>query len=101
MFTSGFHQESPVPPQSLDEVQVGMETCSELRSHSVSSVLPSYSSGGRYGFADKVIDGMTVTVNSVLITFRSHAFHATFQVSACGILTLGPSGVVQRAAMAP
>ncbi|KAK8387641.1 hypothetical protein O3P69_018272 [Scylla paramamosain] len=67
---------------SLDEVQVEMETCSELRSHqSGSSVLPSYGSGGRYGFADKVIDGMTVTVNSVLITFRSHAFHATFQLS--------------------
>ncbi|KAG0696863.1 UHRF1-binding protein 1-like [Chionoecetes opilio] len=67
---------------SLDEVQLEMETCSELRSHqSGSSVLPSYSSGGRYGFADKVTDGMTVTVNSVLITFRSHAFHATFQLS--------------------
>ncbi|XP_071525078.1 bridge-like lipid transfer protein family member 3B isoform X2 [Panulirus ornatus] len=66
---------------SLDEVQVDMETCSELRSQASSSVLPSYSSGGRYGFSDKVIDGMTVTVNSVLITFRSHAFHATFQLS--------------------
>lgn len=66
--------------QSLDEVQVEMETCTDLRSQTSSSVLPSYSSGGRYGFADKVIDGMTVTVNSVLITFCSPAFHASFQV---------------------
>ncbi|XP_045598835.1 bridge-like lipid transfer protein family member 3B isoform X2 [Procambarus clarkii] len=66
---------------SLDEVQVEMETCTELRSQGGQSVLPSYSSGGRYGFSDKVIDGMTVTVNSVLITFRSPAFHASFQLS--------------------
>lgn len=66
---------------SLDEVQVEMETCTELRCQGGQSVLPSYSSGGRYGFSDKVIDGMTVTVNSVLITFRSPAFHATFQLS--------------------
>ncbi|XP_069995587.1 bridge-like lipid transfer protein family member 3B isoform X1 [Penaeus vannamei] len=66
---------------SLDEVQVEMETCTDLRSQTSSSVLPSYSSGGRYGFADKVIDGMTVTVNSVLITFCSPAFHASFQLS--------------------
>lgn len=66
---------------TLDEVQVEMETCQELRSQTSSSPLPSYSSGGKYGFTDKVIDGMTVTVNSVLITFSSHAFHATFQLS--------------------
>ncbi|XP_064088502.1 bridge-like lipid transfer protein family member 3B isoform X3 [Macrobrachium nipponense] len=66
---------------TLDEVQLEMETCQELRSQTSSSPLPSYSSGGKYGFTDKVIDGMTVTVNSVLITFSSHAFHATFQLS--------------------
>ncbi|KAK7068837.1 N-terminal region of Chorein or VPS13 [Halocaridina rubra] len=66
---------------TLDEVLVEMETLAELRSQTSSTPLPSYSSGGKYGFTDKVIDGMTVTVNSVLITFCSHAFHATFQLS--------------------
>ncbi|KAK3865682.1 hypothetical protein Pcinc_028724 [Petrolisthes cinctipes] len=66
---------------SLDEVQVEMETCQELRSQASHTVMPSYSSGGCYGFADKVMDGMTVTVNAVLVTFRSHAFHASFQLS--------------------
>ncbi|XP_068247106.1 bridge-like lipid transfer protein family member 3B isoform X2 [Palaemon carinicauda] len=66
---------------TLDEVLVEMETCQELRSQTSSTSLPSYSSGGKYGFTDKVIDGMTVTVNSVHITFSSHAFHATFQLS--------------------
>ncbi|XP_042219696.1 UHRF1-binding protein 1-like isoform X3 [Homarus americanus] len=66
---------------SLDEVQVEMETCTELRSQGGQSVLPSYSTGGSYGYSDKVIDGMTVTVNAMLITFRSHAFQASFQLS--------------------
>ncbi|KAK4300724.1 hypothetical protein Pmani_027100 [Petrolisthes manimaculis] len=66
---------------SLDEVQVEMETCQELRSQASHTVMPLYSSGGGYGFVDKVSDGMTVTVNAVLVTFPSHAFHASFQLS--------------------
>ncbi|KAK4313833.1 hypothetical protein Pmani_014856, partial [Petrolisthes manimaculis] len=66
---------------SLDEVQVEMETCQELRSQASHTVMPSYSSGGGYGFVDKVSDGMTVTVNAFLVTFPSHAFHASFQLS--------------------
>ncbi|KAK4300262.1 hypothetical protein Pmani_027531 [Petrolisthes manimaculis] len=58
-----------------------METCQELRSQASHTVMPSYSSGGGYGFVDKVSDGMTVTVNAVLVTFPSHAFHASFQLS--------------------
>ncbi|XP_076064331.1 bridge-like lipid transfer protein family member 3B isoform X3 [Oratosquilla oratoria] len=66
---------------TLDEVILEMETCSELRPMSGHTTLPSYTSGGKYGFSDKVIDGMTVTVNSVIIMFKSHAFHASFQLS--------------------
>ena len=64
--------------QSLDEVQVAMETCDELRPMAASQ--PAYASGGRYGFSDKVIDGMTVTVNSCCVLFKSHAFEASVQV---------------------
>lgn len=39
-----------------------------------------YRSGGKYGFSDRVIDGMTVVVNSVVINFSSPAFQASFQV---------------------
>ena len=56
-----------------------METCSEVRAAG-GLQLPSYTSGGKYGFSDKVIDGMTVKVNAVQITFKSPAFHASFQV---------------------
>lgn len=39
-----------------------------------------FRSGGKYGFSDRVIDGMTVVVNSVVINFNSPAFQASFQV---------------------
>ncbi|KAK4305254.1 hypothetical protein Pmani_022841, partial [Petrolisthes manimaculis] len=71
---------------SLDEVQVEMETCQELRSQASHTVMPSYSSGGGYGFVDKVSDGMTVTVNAFLVTFPSHAFHASFQGGGYGFV---------------
>ncbi|XP_065343901.1 bridge-like lipid transfer protein family member 3B isoform X3 [Cloeon dipterum] len=64
----------------LDEVQVVVETCPDLRSMSANQGLSSMSSG-RYSFIHKVIDGMTVTVNAVLVTFKSPAFVASVQVS--------------------
>ncbi|CAN8027386.1 unnamed protein product [Ixodes persulcatus] len=63
----------------LDEVLVEVETCEELRPLPASK--PSYSSGGRYGFSDRVVDGMKVVVNSVVINFQSAAFQASFQLS--------------------
>ena len=42
--------------------------------------IPSYASGSAYGFSDKVIDGITVTVNSVILTLVSRVFTASIQV---------------------
>ena len=33
-----------------------------------------------YGFSDKVVDGISLSVNSVILTLRSHAFVASIQV---------------------
>lgn len=63
----------------LDEVLVEVETCEQLRPPSGSK--PSYSSGGRYGFSDRVVDGMKVVVNSVVVNFQSATFVASFQLS--------------------
>lgn len=63
----------------LDEVLVEVETCEQLRPPSNSK--PSYSSGGRYGFSDRVVDGMKVVVNSVVVNFQSASFVASFQLS--------------------
>ncbi|XP_076351118.1 bridge-like lipid transfer protein family member 3B isoform X2 [Tachypleus tridentatus] len=75
----------------LDEVLVEMETCEDLRPVTPSASRPSYSSGGKYGFSDRVIDGMSVTVNSVIITFRSPAFQASFQISRLLVESRTPS----------
>uniref|UniRef100_T1JHD7 Uncharacterized protein n=1 Tax=Strigamia maritima TaxID=126957 RepID=T1JHD7_STRMM len=66
---------------NLDEVLVEMETCEELRPHSTQTSVPNYSSGGKYGFSDKVFDGMTVRVNSIVVNFNSKAFHASFHLT--------------------
>ncbi|KAF2358503.1 Vacuolar protein sorting-associated protein 13 N-terminal domain [Trinorchestia longiramus] len=66
---------------SLDEVVVAMETCEHLRSHAASSTPATQTSSSHYGFADKVVDGLTVTVNSVHVTFRSAVFSAVCQMS--------------------
>ncbi|GFU78526.1 UHRF1-binding protein 1-like [Trichonephila clavipes] len=67
--------------QSLDEVVVEMKTCEDLRPPTPMTNEASYKSGGKYGFSDRVIDGMTVVVNSVIINFSSPAFQASFQLS--------------------
>ena len=69
-----------------------METCENLRTLNASGLNPksSMGSGGSYGFVEKVVDGITVTVNSVLVILHSHVFTASFQVcmgtltEACG-----------------
>ncbi|XP_047737190.1 uncharacterized protein LOC108673136 [Hyalella azteca] len=66
---------------SLDEVVVAVETCEELRPHTTGLAPPSHTSGGHYGFSEKVVDGLTVTVNSVRVTFKSAVFSALFQLS--------------------
>ena len=39
-----------------------------------------YRSGGKYGFVDKVIDGIFVHINSVTVQFNSQKFEANLQV---------------------
>ncbi|RZB39563.1 UHRF1-binding protein 1-like [Asbolus verrucosus] len=66
---------------SLDEVNITVETCEELRSMSAQGGLSSYAIPGKYSFIHKVIDGITVTVNTVNIHFNSPAFTASVQLS--------------------
>ncbi|XP_018565221.1 UHRF1-binding protein 1-like [Anoplophora glabripennis] len=67
---------------SLDEVNITVETCEELRSMSAQGGLSSYAAvPGKYSFIHKVIDGITVTVNTVNILFNSPAFIASVQIS--------------------
>lgn len=70
---------------SLDEVNISIETCEIARSGT-----PTAGSGvqslavpmGKYSFIHKVIDGITIAVNTVNVNFKSPAFTASVQVSA-------------------
>jgi hypothetical protein len=64
----------------LDDLELVIETTENLRPLSKAHV-PSYSSGGSYGFVDKVIDGISVYVGNVIVTFRSQAFFASIELS--------------------
>jgi len=39
------------------------------------------STGGKYGFAEQIIDGMCVSINSVVINFHAKDFTASIQLS--------------------
>lgn len=45
-----------------------------------------FRSGGKYGFVDRVIDGIFVQINSVSVKFISRQFNATLQVTIIVIL---------------
>lgn len=64
----------------MDEVHIEVETCEDLRDLSSSQGLSSYTGPAKYSFIHKVIDGITVTVNTVSVTFKSPAFIASVQV---------------------
>ncbi|XP_069133817.1 bridge-like lipid transfer protein family member 3B [Argopecten irradians] len=65
----------------LDEVILEMETCDDPRPPNNPAHLASYRSGGKYGFTDRVIDGIYVHINAVSVKFMSRKFHASLQLS--------------------
>ena len=67
-------------PKSLDEIHIEVETCENLRDVSTPQGLSSYAGPTKYSFIHKVIDGITVYVNTVSITFKSPAFVAKVKV---------------------
>lgn len=52
---------------------------------------PKEKAPNRYGFVEKVVDGMFVQINSVIISFKFHAFLATFQMSRVFIQSTNPT----------
>ena len=74
----------------LDEVVVEMETCADLRTPpgeeggggggGGAAGMPQMSAGGKYGFTDRVIDGIFLSINSIHVRLKSEAFNASIQV---------------------
>jgi len=80
-----------VPIQmNLNEVTVEVEICEEFRDieqtgydeiSQITSLMNNSQAPSKYGFVDRVIDGITVTVNNILIAFKSKLMSATFNLS--------------------
>ncbi|KAM3840492.1 bridge-like lipid transfer protein family member 3A isoform 1-T1 [Vipera latastei] len=64
----------------LDKVEVEMRTCEEPRPPNGQSPIAVASGQSEYGFAEKVVEGMYITVNSITIKIHSKAFHASFEL---------------------
>ncbi|KAK3734232.1 hypothetical protein RRG08_049650 [Elysia crispata] len=72
----------------LDEVVVETETCEYPRAPNSQS---QQAAGGKYGFVDRVMDGIYVHVNSVLVKLMSHKFHASLQLSRVKVQSMSPT----------
>ncbi|KAM6454827.1 bridge-like lipid transfer protein family member 3A isoform 1-T1 [Liasis olivaceus] len=64
----------------LDKVEVEMQTCEEPRPPNGQSPIALASGQSEYGFAEKVVEGMYIIVNSITIKIQSKAFHASFEL---------------------
>ncbi|XP_061488313.1 bridge-like lipid transfer protein family member 3A [Rhineura floridana] len=64
----------------LDKVEVEMRTCEEPRQPNGQSPIALASGQSEYGFAEKVVEGMFIVVNSITIKIHSKAFHASFEL---------------------
>jgi hypothetical protein len=69
---------------SLDEVNISVETCDRSRSGGETPTVGTQQAlsmpMGKYSFIHKVIDGITIIVNTVNVNFKSPAFVASVQV---------------------
>ncbi|XP_072383543.1 bridge-like lipid transfer protein family member 3B [Diabrotica undecimpunctata] len=66
---------------NLEEVEIVVETCADLRIPPMQQGNSNAGVPGKYSFIHKVIDGITVHVNTVNILFTSPAFSASVQIS--------------------
>ncbi|XP_076874994.1 bridge-like lipid transfer protein family member 3A [Brachyhypopomus gauderio] len=64
----------------LDKVEVEMRTCDEPRPPNGPSPIAITAGQSEYGFAEKVVEGMSVIINSIVIKVQARAFHASFEL---------------------
>ncbi|XP_074833519.1 bridge-like lipid transfer protein family member 3A [Carettochelys insculpta] len=64
----------------LDKVEVEMRTCEEPRPPNGQSPIALAAGQSEYGFAEKVVEGMFIVVNSITIKIHSKAFHASLEL---------------------
>ncbi|XP_037099110.1 UHRF1-binding protein 1-like isoform X4 [Syngnathus acus] len=66
---------------TLDKVEMEMSTCDEPRPPNGPSPIATASGQSEYGFAEKVVEGMSLSINSIVIRIGAKAFNASFELS--------------------
>ncbi|XP_070404659.1 bridge-like lipid transfer protein family member 3B isoform X4 [Nothobranchius furzeri] len=66
---------------SLDKVMMEMSTCDEPRPPNGPSPIATASGQSEYGFAEKVVEGISLSINSIVIKISAKAFNASFELS--------------------
>uniref|UniRef100_W5L938 Bridge-like lipid transfer protein family member 3B n=1 Tax=Astyanax mexicanus TaxID=7994 RepID=W5L938_ASTMX len=78
---------------SLDKVVMEMSTCDEPRPHNGPSPIATASGQSEYGFAEKVVEGISLSVNSIVIRISAKAFNASFELSQLQVYSVNTSWV--------
>ncbi|XP_059806538.1 bridge-like lipid transfer protein family member 3A isoform X1 [Hypanus sabinus] len=64
----------------LDRVEVAMRTCEEPRPPNGPSPIAITAGQSEYGFAEKVVEGMSIVVNSIVVKIEAKAFSTSFEL---------------------
>ncbi|KAH8869886.1 UHRF1-binding protein 1-like [Schistosoma japonicum] len=80
-----------VVAKSIDHISIELQALDEPRLASDSPVANYRNGSGKYGFSDKVIDGVTIQVNSVFIKFFAQAFQGSVELSRFCVVSKSPN----------
>uniref|UniRef100_A0A8C4S7W5 Bridge-like lipid transfer protein family member 3B n=1 Tax=Erpetoichthys calabaricus TaxID=27687 RepID=A0A8C4S7W5_ERPCA len=75
----------------LDKVVMEMSTCEEPRPPNGPSPIATASGQSEYGFAEKVVEGISLSVNSIVIRIKAKAFNASFELSQLKVYSVNQS----------
>ncbi|XP_061768125.1 UHRF1-binding protein 1-like isoform X1 [Nerophis ophidion] len=76
---------------TLDKVEMEMSTCDEPRPPNGPSPIATASGQSEYGFAEKVVEGMSLSINSIVIRISAKAFNASFELSQLQVYSVNNS----------
>uniref|UniRef100_A0A8C5CYD2 Chorein N-terminal domain-containing protein n=1 Tax=Gadus morhua TaxID=8049 RepID=A0A8C5CYD2_GADMO len=76
---------------TLDKVVMEMSTCDEPRPPNGPSPIATASGQSEYGFAEKVVEGMSLSINSIVVRISAKAFNASFELSQLQVYSVNTS----------
>ncbi|XP_033989258.1 UHRF1-binding protein 1-like isoform X3 [Trematomus bernacchii] len=76
---------------TLDKVVMEMSTCDEPRPPNGPSPIATASGQSEYGFAEKVVEGISLSINSIVIRISAKAFNASFELSQLQVYSVNTS----------